>query len=443
MLASMEAWPRIVVHADMDAFYAAVEQMDDPRLRGKPVLVGPRSSRGVVLAASYEARRCGVGSAMPVAKARRLCPQAVTVPPRFDRYVEISERVMRVFTDFSPKVEALSLDEAFLDMSGAERLFGSPAAMGRRIKDAVRRATGLTISVGVSCTKHVAKVASAHDKPDGLTIVAPAHATKWLAPLPVARLWGAGPKTVPRMAALGLHTIGDVAVADPGFLEQRLGSLGARFHALANGRDPRPVRRQRQAGSIGSDRTLAVDVSARTEIERHLRRAAERIGRRVRAKGCVAGGVRVRLKTSGFRMLTRQTRLRRPAHLGSEFLAAGKHLLRQFDHPGPFRLVGMAVYDLAQRETPWQLDLLEDASKDRLETALDELAGRFGSGVVVRARDLRHPGTVTNGVNLDFMDAMIEADEGEEPSAGSARGTLAGKEPSAGSARGTLARKEP
>ena len=411
MLAGVDAWPRIVVHADMDAFYAAVEQLDDPRLRGKPVLVGPRSRRGVVLAASYEARRWGVGSAMPVALARRRCPEAVTVPPRFERYLEISERVMRVFADFSPKVEALSLDEAFLDMSGAEGLFGPPAEMGRRIKDAVRHATGLTISVGVSSTKHVAKVASAAEKPDGLTVVAPNRAKAWLAPLPVARLWGAGPKTVPRLAALGLRTIGDVAASDSALLEQHLGGLGARFHALANGWDSRPVRRRRQAGSIGSDRTLMADVSARREIERHLRRAAERIGRRVRAKGCVARGVRVRLKTSGFRMLTRQTRLRRPAHLGSEFLAAAKHLLGQFDHPGPFRLVGMAVYDLARRETPWQLDLFEDASRHRLETTVDALVGRFGSGAVVRARDLRHPGTVTNGVNLDFMDAVVDAGE--------------------------------
>ena len=174
MIRSQRAWPRIVAHADMDAFYAAVEQLDDPALRGRPVLIGPPSDRGVVLTASYEARPFGVGSAMPMAKARRLCPDALIVPPRFHRYKEVSAAIMRVFADFSPDVEALSLDEAFLDMTGAEQLFGDPQSIGRRLKTAIREATGgLTASVGLSATKYVAKVASACQKPDGLTVVAP------------------------------------------------------------------------------------------------------------------------------------------------------------------------------------------------------------------------------------------------------------------------------
>ena len=200
----MGDWPRIVVHADMDAFYAAVEQLDNPELRGKPILVGPNSNRGVVLTASYEARPFRVGSAMPVAEARRRCPQAIMVPPRFERYEALSGEIMDIFGDFSPHVEAISLDEAFLDMSGAERLFGSPAAIGRQIKERVRKATGLNVSVGVASTKYVAKVASAHEKPDGLTVVPPAGAVRWLAPLPVSRLWGAGPKDrAPPASSLG------------------------------------------------------------------------------------------------------------------------------------------------------------------------------------------------------------------------------------------------
>ncbi len=401
----MDIWPRIVVHADMDAFYAAVEQMDNPALRGKPILVGPNSYRGVVLTASYEARPYGVGSAMPVAEARRRCPHAIMVEPRFDRYQQISQRVMDVFTDFSPRVEALSLDEAFLDMTGAERLFGPPVEMGRKIKQAVRDATGLNISVGVASSKYVAKAASAHDKPDGLTVVPPEQAKSWLAPLPVSKLWGAGRKTVPRMLAIGLDTIGAVAAADVGFLCDRLGSAGRHFHDLANARDPRPVLRARAAKSIGSDRTLSRDVFAREDIERHLRRASERIARRVRAKGYVAKGVRVRLKTNRFEMLTRQRRLRKPADLGSEFLAVGRRLLDEFDHAGPFRLVGMAVYDLAWRDEPLQLDLFEDAVRHRLDTTIDRLIERFGSRVVMRARDLHHPGAIMDGVNLDFLDS--------------------------------------
>ena len=274
-------WPRVVAHADMDAFYAAVEQLDDPSLRGRPVLVGPRSWRGVVLTASYEARPYGVGSAMPVAEARRRCPHAVMVEPRFGRYEELSRQVMDVFADFSPVVEPISLDEAFLDMSGAERLFGPPPVMAKRIRDAVREATGLAVSVGVSATKYVAKVASACAKPDGLLVVAPQTARRWLAPLPVSRLWGAGRKTVPRLEALGYHTIGDIAGTDPALLADQLGSAGAHFHELAHARDPRRVDHRRRAASVGSDRTLSHDVTARRDIEMHLRRAADRLERPV------------------------------------------------------------------------------------------------------------------------------------------------------------------
>jgi DNA polymerase-4 len=401
----MAPWSRIVVHADMDAFYAAVEQLDDPGLRGKPVLVGPNSGRGVVLTASYEARPFRVGSAMPMAEARRRCPHAVIVPPRFERYQEISTRVMEIFGDFSPSVEALSLDEAFLDMSGAEHIFGTPRDMGAKIKQAVLQTTGLNISVGVSGTKYVAKVASAHDKPNGLTVVSPEQAVNWLAPLPVDRLWGAGRKTVPRLHALGLRTIGDVAAADERWLMDRLGAAGRHFKALALASDPRRVQRTRSARSIGSDRTLNQDTSRRDEIEVHLRRAAERIARRVRAKGYVAGGVRVRLKTSRFELLTRQRHLARPADTAEAFLALARRLLDEFGHPGPFRLVGMAVFDLDQRRQPLQTDLFEDAKSRHLETTVDELIRRFGRNTLMRARDLTDPGTLAHdGVNLDFLD---------------------------------------
>jgi DNA polymerase-4 len=232
MIRSERAWPRIIAHADMDAFYAAIEQLDDPSLRGQPLLVGPPSARGVVLTASYEARPYGVGSAMPMATARRMCPSAVIVPPRFDRYQEVSAKIMSVFANFSPDVEALSLDEAFLDMTGSEQLFGDPKSIGRRLKEAVREVTGgLMASVGLSATKYVAKVASACRKPDGLTVVPPEEAKAWLAPLPVSWLWGAGPKTQARLHLLGLHTIGDVADADVKLLSTKLGSAGLHFRA--------------------------------------------------------------------------------------------------------------------------------------------------------------------------------------------------------------------
>ncbi|MDH3715688.1 MAG: DNA polymerase IV [Gammaproteobacteria bacterium] len=403
-----QPWSRIVAHADMDAFYAAVEQLDNPDLRGRPILVGGHSDRGVVLTASYEARPFGVGSAMPMARARKLCPQGVVVPPRFARYEEVSALIMGVFEDFSPHVEALSLDEAFLEMSGAGHIFGTPTDMGRRLKAAVFEATGgLTVSVGLSATKYVAKVASAHAKPDGLTVVAPEQARDWLAPLAVARLWGAGPKTQRRLAALGLHTIGDLVRAGREFLEANLGSTGTHFHELAHARDPRPVARRHSAKSIGSDRTLAHDVSAREAIRVHLRRSADAIARRLRHKGYLARGVRVKLKTSDFQLLTRQCRLPEATDVADALYTTGIRLLDEFAHPGPFRLVGMAAYDLNRDTDLQQLDLFDVHQRHRqrrLEATLDDISERFGPGVVLRANALADASRVAAAPTLDFLD---------------------------------------
>lgn len=406
MSPSHRSWERIVAHADMDAFYAAVEQLDDPALRGRPVLVGPNSRRGVVLTASYEARPYNVGSAMPMARAVRLCPDAVVVPPRFDRYEEVSVSIMKVFSDFSPDVEPLSLDEAFLEMSGAEDLFGSPRSMGQRLKEAVREATGgLTVSVGLSGTKYVAKVASAHRKPDGLTLVAPAHARAWLAPQSIARLWGAGAKMQAKLRGLGFYTIGDVAAADKETLVEQLGSVGAHFYNLAHAHDPRPVVRQRGSKSIGSEQTLRQDISSPEEIRVHLRRAADKIGKRLRRKGLVAGGVRVKLKTSAFRLLTRQSQLKEPSDLADTLYAAGADLLRQFDDAGPFRLVGMAAFALTSVEDPQQLELLGNSARQRrLETTLDEIADRFGDDMVRRAAALPRTLEPRLSSDIDFLD---------------------------------------
>jgi DNA polymerase-4 len=402
----MNRWPHIVVHADMDAFYAAVEQLDDPALRGRPVLVGPNSHRGVVLTASYEARPYRVGSAMPIAVARRRCPDAVIVPPRFERYEAISRQVMEVFQDFSPAVEPLSLDEAFLDMTGAEHLFGPPATMGRRIRAAVRDAVGLSVSAGISGTKYVAKVASAYDKPDGLTVVPPEDAIGWLAPQPVERLWGVGSKTATRLRARGFESIGDIAAAGEVKLFRMFGSLGIRIYQLSQAQDPRRVERRRIAKSIGCDRTLETDVSRREDIERHLRRAAERIAQRVRAKGLLARGVRVRLKTTSFDLLTRQRHLPQPADTAAVFLRTACGLLNEFDDPGPFRLVGMAVFDLEPAAaSSSQYSLFTGGDRRKLETTIDRLTSRFGAGTVVRAKDLESADTVADrGVNLDFLE---------------------------------------
>jgi DNA polymerase-4 len=406
MIRPERTWPKIVAHADMDAFYAAVEQLDDPALRGRPVLVGSPSARGVVLTASYEARPYGVGSAMPMARARRLCPQALIIPPHFDRYQEVSGTIMQVLSNFSPEVEAISLDEAFLEMTGSEHFFGGPERIGLQVKTAIREATGgLTASVGLSATKYVAKVASNHQKPDGLTVVPPGEAKAWLAPLPVSRLWGAGPKNQARLYALGLHTIEDVASADPEFLFQKLGKLGLHFHALAHAQDPRPVLGHRRSKSIGSESTLEKDVRERCEIEHHLRRSADTIAKRLRKKGHLASGVAIKLKPTDFRILTRQRLLRDPTDVGETLHTVGVRLLEEIDHPGPFRLVGMTAYDLMPIGQLVQPDLFgSTARQHRLETAIDALCERFGTGVMHRASDLvRSPG-LRMGATLDFLD---------------------------------------
>ena len=394
----------------MDAFYAAIEQLDDPALRGRPILVGPNSDRGVVLTASYEARPFGVGSAMPMARARKQCPDALIVPPRFGRYREVSAGIMRVFADFSPRVEAISLDEAFLDMTGAEQIFGPPNAIGQKLKQAVREATGgLTVSVGLSATKYVAKVASGHRKPDGLTIVPPDTAKAWLAPMPVARLWGCGPKTAPRMHALGLRTIGDVAAADPEWLARELGKAGRHFYTLANATDPRTVASERESKSIGSEITLERDIPIGDELKRHLRRSAEEIGRRLRRNRYVAFGVRVKLKTADFQILTRQRRLGRPTDVAEELYAVAASLLAEFGHPGPFRLVGMAAYDLSEGGEAAQPDLFGTGVRRRkLEVAVDALAQRFGANVLRSADDL--DARPRMAPNLDFLDDIDESE---------------------------------
>ena len=405
MIRSARLWPRIVAHADMDAFYAAIEQLDDPSLRGRPLLVGPPSARGVVLTASYEARPYGVGSAMPMAKARRMCPKALIVPPRFDRYQEVSATIMRVFSDFSPDVEALSLDEAFLDMTGSEQLFGDPQSIGRRLKTAIREATGgLTASVGLSATKYVAKVASACQKPDGLTVVPPEEAKAWLAPLPVSWLWGAGPKTQARLHQLGLHTIGDVAHADPRFLFAKLGNAGLHFHTLAQAEDPRAVIGRRASKSLGSENTLDEDVHDKADIRFHLRRSADTIGRRLRKKNYVAFGVGIKLKTTEFQILTRQHRLSEPTDVAERLYSVGVDLLNHIHHHGPFRLIGLVAYDLVDIDDVVQLDLFSTLARQRkLEVAIDGLAERFGTNVVYRADDLNKPAGIRLAPTLDFL----------------------------------------
>ncbi len=385
------AWPRLILHADMDAFYAAVEQRDNPALRGKPLVVGGDSKRGVVSTASYEARRFGLKSAMPMVEALRRCPEVIVVPPDFARYQEASSKIMKVFADYSPLVEPLSLDEAFVDMSGAQGLFGAPDEMARSLKRDVFEATGgLTVSVGVAASKYVAKVASDFQKPDGLTIVPPGGELGFLWPLSISHLWGVGPKSRMKIEQMGLTTIGDVARASKEKLEQELGSLGDHIWKLANAKDEREVIPNREAKSIGKERTLEKDVRGTAAIRPLLRSLAEQTARRLRRKGLLAAGVRVKLKTAAFQLLTRQAPLTPPADTARELLAVAHKLLDQFDLDQPMRLVGISTFQLIEKQASVQQELFPDKANERnrrLDHTLDEINDRFGAHALKRGDD--------------------------------------------------------
>ena len=378
-------WPRIILHADMDAFFAAVEQLDRPELRGKALLIGGTGPRGVVSTASYEARPFGVGSAMPMALARRRCPHALVLPPRFERYRAVSAVVMRTLGAFSPLVEPLSVDEAFVDMTGCEALSGEPREMGEAVRRAVFKATKLTVSVGVSTTKYVAKVASDRGKPDGLTVVGPGEVIRFLHPLPIDRLWGVGPRTRERLEARGIDTIGEVAATPLESLERWLGALGPHVHALANGRDSREVVPEREAKSIGSENTLDTDIVGEAAIRPWLLRAADNVARRLRDEGLAARGVRVKLRTADFRLHTRQTMLPSATQATRPIVETAEVLLHEFDLGRPVRLVGVAAFDFREgvREDgeAEQLDLFDapgNVHDERLDRTVDAVRKRFG-----------------------------------------------------------------
>jgi len=388
MLAAM---PRVILHVDMDAFYAAIEQRDHPELRGRPVIVGaPPDQRGVVAAASYEARRFGVHSAMPSRTAGRLCPQGAFLPPRMRHYVAVSEQIFAILERFTPLLEPLSLDEAFLDVSGAQRLFGDGPAIARRIKAAIRAETGLTASAGVAPNKFLAKLASDLQKPDGLVIVPddPAGIRAFLAPLPVGRLWGVGEVTRARLEARGLATIGDLQRASLAALTRLVGPAGAAdFKALAEGRDDRPVEPHREEQSVSREHTFDTDVRDRDEVERVLNGLVEDVGRRLRRLGKCARGVQLKLRWQGFETITRQMRLPQPAADDGSLLAAAQELFLKEKLLKPVRLIGFGVHGLVAGGGP-QLSLFEDAGvrkRERISRTVDAIRARFGAHSIRRA----------------------------------------------------------
>ncbi|MFG2072715.1 DNA polymerase-4 [Nonomuraea maritima] len=382
-----------ILHVDMDAFYASVELLERPELRGRPVIVGSTAGRGVVLSATYEARAYGVHSAMPMSRARRLCPQATVIPPHHGKYAEVSRGVMEIFHTITPLVEPIASDEAFLDVGGARRRLGSPAVIAAMIREQVLDRYGITCSVGVAPSKFVAKLASKQCKPDGLLVVPDGEVVDFLHPLPVSALWGVGERTEQSLVRLGIRTVGDLARVPPATLRRELGqAAGGHLGALAWGRDERPVSAHVPDKSIGNEETFATDVDDPEVIRRELLRLSERVAARMRKAGHVGRTVSVKLRRADFSTITRSRTLREPTDVAQVifatacelFAAAGLERVR-------LRLVGVRMENLRPAaEAARQLGLGEKETGWReAEQAMDKAIRRFGPDAVLPASLVR------------------------------------------------------
>lgn len=377
---------RIVLHVDMDAFYASVEQRDDPRLRGAPVIVGGHPRRGVVLAASYEVRRFGVRSAMPMARALELAPKAIVVPPRFSAYVEASEKIHAIFESITPLVEPLSLDEAFLDVTGSRALFGDGAAIASLIRRRIADEVHLPASAGVASSKLVAKIASDMAKPNGTYVVAAEETVRFLAALPVARLWGVGPRTEEILKAQGIHTIGDLTARDPSTLARLLGKMGPHLHTLGRGDDDRPVVPDRDQKSIGAEDTFEEDVPGTpSTLAPQLLAQSHRVGRRLRRAGLVTRAVVLKIKTDDHAILTRRTTLEEPTDDGGTIHRVVLGLLESTELRRRVRLTGISAQELSRGGGQLSLFDAGAARTKRLNQALDRITDKFGSKAIVPA----------------------------------------------------------
>ncbi|GAC1325079.1 MAG: DNA polymerase IV [Thermoleophilaceae bacterium] len=382
MFVSSEA---AILHADLDAFYASVEQRDDPRLRGVPVIVGG----GVVLAASYEAKACGIHTAMGCARARRLCPDARVVVPRMSSYAEASRKVFEIFRRTSPLVEGLSIDEAFLDVAGMSRFAGTPADIAGRLRREVRECVGLPITVGVARTKFLAKVASGVAKPDGLLVVPPQGELRFLHPLPVERLWGVGRVTAGKLRERGIATVGQVAELGEATLVSMLGQASGRhLHALAHNRDPRPVRAGRRRRSIGAQRALGRSAGSQEPLDATLVALVDRVARRLRAAHRACRTVVLRLRFADFSRATRSQTLVEATAGTRTILATARGLLAgamSMIRRRGITLVGVALTGLTKRSDVQLALSLDGVRADELDATLDELRDRFGSTAITRA----------------------------------------------------------
>ena len=377
---------RAILHIDMDAFYASVEEQDRPELKGKPLIVGGTGGRGVVAAASYAVRRFGVRSAMPMREALRRCPEAIVVHPRMARYKEISDQVFAIFHEFTPLVEGLSLDEAFLDVTASQQLLGEPEKIGADIRRRIAAQTGLTASVGIAPNKLLAKIASDLNKPDGMCRIDAGNMRKILDPLPIHKLFGVGQKTLPTVLAAGIHTFGDARSASEAVLWRAFGTHGKAMRDRAAGLDDRPVEASREEKSISAEETFDTDIRAPAQLYAQLKALADRTASRLRAHKLLAGRVSVKIRRGDFTTYTRQRALEPPTQDTAVVSAAAEALLGGWLASQPLaavRLLGVGVSDL---QVIRQQDLFSaPQSASRLDSAVDGIRDRFGQGLLTRA----------------------------------------------------------
>ena len=387
----MPASPRRIIHLDMDAFYASVEQLDNPALKGKPVIVGGSSKRGVVSAASYEARRYKIHSAMPIAQAMKLCPHGFFLPVRMKRYKEISSQVFRIFQKYTPLVEPLSLDEAFLDVTGSAKLFGTAEDIAKRIRKDVYQETGLTISAGVAASKLVAKIASDLNKPDGLTIVPVGKEAEFLAPLPIKRLWGVGKKTQETLSLLGVHTFGDIASLPEKLLEQKFGKHGISLRRKALGLDNRDVETEHETKSVGHEFTFDTDLVELETIRRELLELSVMVAKRLRRYQLQGKTITLKVKYHDFKQITRSATIKQHTADSKRIYEEVIRLLQKTDAgEKPLRLLGISVSGLQLESGSRQQFLFQgmrsNGKRQEINKALDEIQEKFGSTAILPGR---------------------------------------------------------
>lgn len=388
---------RWIMHVDMDAFFASIEQLDHPEYKGHPVIVGGLSSRGVVATCSYEARKFGVYSAMPISRAKKLCPEGIYVYPRMDRYKEVSHQIFSIMKEFTPHIEPLSIDEAFLEVSGMSTMYSGPKALGRAIKDRVFEETGLIISAGLAPNKFLAKLASDLDKPDGLVVIPYGREKEILAPLPIKRIWGVGPRTEKILKTGGFHLMRHIqALPDESSLIPLVGNQARRIWELANGIDDRPVETDRKIQSIGAEETYEEDLTDGSAIELEFRYFANRLSKRLRKRNLLGHTVSIKVRYDDFTTVSRQKRLDTPSDHEHVFFETALLLwnklmqdktsgLTFMDPPGPIRLLGLTVSGLDE-EVPMQDSLFEspkNETENKLAGVLDSLESKFGETAVM------------------------------------------------------------